>query len=123
MLKRNSFLPSEELSKVVVKGMQEKKAYDIVVLDLRHVPNSIVDFFVICTGNSDTQVSAISESIEEFVYTSDQQDPWHKEGQKNNEWVLLDYVDLVAHVFKSEKRTFFALEELWGDGEVTRIAS
>ncbi len=123
MLNRNSFLPSEELSKVVVKGMQEKKAFDIVVLDLRHVPNSIVDFFVLCSGNSDIQVSAISESIEEIVNKSDQQNPWHKEGQENNEWVLLDYVDVVAHVFKSEKRAFFALEDLWGDAEVTRVAS
>ena len=103
--------------------MQEKKADDIVVLDLRHVPNSIADFFVICSGTSDTQVSAISESIEEFVLNSDQQDPWHKEGQGNNEWVLLDYVDVVAHVFKNERRSFYALEDLWGDAIVTKIAS
>jgi len=123
MLNRNSFLPSGELSNVVVKGMQEKKAYDIVVLDLRHVTNSIADFFVICTGNSDTQVDAISESIEEYVHNSDQQDPWHKEGQGNNEWVLLDYVDVVAHIFRNEQRAFYALEDLWGDAVVTRIAS
>lgn len=123
MLNRNSFLPSGELSKIVVKGMQEKKADDIVVLDLRHVSNSIADFFVICTGNSDTQVDAISESIEEFVHNSDQQDPWHTEGEGNNEWVLLDYVDVVAHVFRNERRAFYALEDLWGDAVVTRIAS
>ena len=73
MLNRKGFLQSEELSKVIVKGMQEKKAEDIVVLDLRFVPNSVADFFVICTGNSDTQVDAISDSVETTVFEADQQ--------------------------------------------------
>lgn len=123
MLNRKGFLQSNELSKVVVKGMQEKKAEDIVVLDLRHIPNSMADYFVICTGNSDTQVDAISDSVEEFVYNADQQDPWHIEGKSYREWVLLDYVDVVVHVFKEETREFFRLEDLWGDAEVTCIAS
>ena len=123
MLNRKGFLQSDELSKVVVKGMQEKKAEDIVVLDLRYVPNSVADFFVICTGNSDTQVNAISDSVEAIVFEADQQDPWHIEGKSSREWVLLDYVDVVAHVFKEETREFFGLEDLWGDAEVTQIAS
>ena len=120
---KRKVLQSEELSELVVKGMQEKKANDIVVLDLRHVSNSIADFFVICSGNSDTQVDAISQSVEEFVLKEDKQDPWHKEGKESNEWVLLDYVDVVAHVFKNERREFYALEDLWGDAVITRIAS
>jgi len=123
MLKKNSFLLSEDLSKVVVQGMQEKKAQDIIVLDLRNIANSIADFFIICSGNTDTQVSAISESVEETVNKSDKQNPWHKEGNRNNEWVLLDYVDVVVHIFKKDRREFFALEDLWGDAEITRIAS
>ena len=123
MPKNKSFLQSEELSELVVKGMQGKKANDIVVLDLRHVPNSVADFFVICSGNSDTQIDAISRSVEEHIYIEDEQDPWHREGNENREWVLLDYVDVVAHVFKSEKRQYYALEDLWGDAVVTRIAS
>ncbi len=123
MLKKNSFLLPEELSKIVVEGMQEKKAQDIVVLDLRKVANSIADFFIICSGNTDTQVRAISESVEDAVNKSDKQNPWHKEGYKNNEWVLLDYVDVVAHIFKKDRREFFALEDLWGDAKITKIAS
>ena len=112
-----------ELSKLVVEGMQEKKAQDIVVLDMRKVANSVADFFVICSGNSDTQVGAISESVEEYVHKKDKQNPWHKEGSRNKEWILLDYVDVVAHIFKNEKRAFFALENLWGDAKITKIAS
>ena len=123
MLKKNSFLLPEELSKIVVEGMQGKKAQDIVVLDLRKVANSIADFFIICSGNTDTQVRAISESVEDVVNKSNKQNPWHKEGYKNNEWVLLDYVDVVAHIFKKDRREFFALEDLWGDAKITKIAS
>lgn len=123
MLKKDGFLLAEELSRMVVKGMQEKKAEDIVVLDLRHVANSVADFFVVCSGSSDTQVKAITESIEEVVHKSDKQNPWHKEGNQNNEWVLLDYVDVVAHVFLGTRRAFYALEDLWGDAKITRIAS
>ncbi len=103
--------------------MQEKKALDIMVLDLRNVANSIADFFIICSGNTDTQVNAISESVEETVNKKDKQNPWHKEGNRNNEWVLLDYVDVVVHIFKKDRREFFALEDLWGDAKITKIAS
>ena len=123
MLNRKGFLQSNELSKLVVKGMQEKKAEDIVVLDLRYVPNSVADYFVICTGNSDTQVDAIADSVEMMVFETDQQNPWHIEGKTSREWVLIDYVDVVAHVFKEETREFFGLEDLWGDAKVTQIAS
>ena len=123
MLKKNSLLQSEELSNMVVKGMQEKKAQDILVLDLRKVANSVADFFVICSGSSDTQVRAIAESVEDSIHKADKQNPWHKEGNRNNEWVLLDYVDVVAHVFVKNRREFFALEDLWGDAKITKIAS
>lgn len=118
---KNSSVNSEELSKIVVKGMLEKKASDIVVIDLKGIKNAIADYFIIGSGNSDTQVDAISDSVEEFVHKNTQQDPWHKEGKKNKEWILIDYVDVVAHVFKKDRRTFFALEDLWGDAEVTYI--
>lgn len=116
-------IDSEALSKIVVKGMLEKKATDVVVIDLKGIKNAIADYFIVGSGNSDTQVDAISESIEEVVYKNTQQDPWHKEGKKNKEWILIDYVDVVAHVFKKERRAFFALEDLWGDAEITHVAS
>lgn len=112
---------SEILSEWVVEGMKDKKAIDVVVMDLREVKHAIADYFVICSGNSDTQIDAISDSIEEQIHKNSKQNPWKREGQQNKEWILLDYVDVVAHVFNKEKRTFYGLEELWGDAKITRI--
>lgn len=121
MKERKDMISSEELSKLVVKGMQEKKASDIVVLDLKKVKNAVADYFIVCSGNSDTQVDAISDSIEKEVYKASHQDPWNKEGKENKEWILIDYVDVVAHVFKKERRDFYTLEDLWGDAEAVYI--
>ena len=114
-------MTAEELSKVIVKGMEEKKASDIVVMDLRGLKNSFTDYFVICSGNSDTQIDAISESIEYEVHQVNKEKPWRSEGKNNREWILMDYVNVVAHVFLKDKRSFYALEELWGDAKVTNI--
>lgn len=114
---------SEELSKVVVSGMQEKKAEDIVLMDLRKVKNAIADYFIICSGNSDTHIDAISESIEKEIHKINRENPWHREGKDNKEWVLLDYVNVVAHIFKKDRREFYALEELWGDALIEEIAT
>ena len=112
---------AKELSDLVVNGMLEKKAENVVVLDMKNVKNAIADFFVICSGNSDTQVDAIADSVEEMVYKSSKQNPWHKEGKENKEWILLDFVDVVVHVFKKDRRDFYALEELWGDADSIQI--
>ncbi|GAB3935039.1 ribosome silencing factor [Larkinella terrae] len=114
-------LSSEELCKLVVKGMQEKKAIDIVVMDLRDVKNAISDYFVICSGTSDTQIDAIADSVEEEVFKAGQVNPWHEEGKTNREWILLDYVDVVVHVFNKERRVFYDLEQLWGDAEIHTV--
>ena len=114
-------LSSEELSKFVVHGMQEKKAENIVVLDLRHLKGAVCDYFIICSGNSDAQLDAISDSIEEEVYKAIKENVWHREGKEHKEWLLLDYVDVVCHVFKKERRAFYGLEELWGDAIQTHI--
>lgn len=121
MGENNNSQRSEKLSDVVVQGMLEKKAKDIVVMDLRNVKSAIADFFVICTGNSDTQIEAIADSIDEQVYKQLRENPWHIEGKTNKEWMLIDYVNVVAHIFKKDKRDFFALENLWGDAVVQRI--
>jgi ribosome-associated protein len=120
-INNNKDFTAEQIRDFVVRGMQEKKGQDIVVMDLRNVKNAICDYFVICSGNSDTQIDAISTSIEEEVYKASKQDPWHKEGTLNREWILLDYVDVVAHVFKKERRAFYDLEQLWGDAEIRLI--
>ncbi|MDN3670185.1 ribosome silencing factor [Echinicola jeungdonensis] len=114
-------MTAEELSKIIVKGMEEKKASDIVLMDLREITDSVSDFFVICSGQSDTQIEAISTSIEEEVYKKNKERPWRSEGKNSRQWVLVDYVDVVAHIFLKEKRAFYGLEELWGDAKITQI--
>lgn len=121
MSKREVALSSDKLSEVIVKGMLEKKAIDISVLDLRNVGNSVADFFIVCTGNSDSHMSGIAESIEDEVYKVDDQKPWNKEGNNNKSWVLLDYVDVVAHIFSKKDRIFYGIEDLWADAEITKI--
>lgn len=113
---------SRTLSEVVVQGMLEKKAQNIVVLDLRKVKNAVADYFIICTGTSDTQVDSITDSIEQEVIKQTGEHPRGREGKLNKEWILLDYVDVVAHVFKAERRAFYALEELWGDAKIQTIS-
>jgi ribosome-associated protein len=122
MAKKKKGATSEILSQTVVKGMLEKKASDIVVMDLRKVKNAIADFFVICSANSDKQLDAIFESVDEEVYKALKENPWHTEGKHNKEWMLLDYIDVVAHIFRKDRRSFFALETLWGDALITEVS-
>lgn len=114
-------LSSEELSQLVVKGMQEKKANNIVIMDLRKVKNAFTDFFVVCSGNSDTQVDAIAESVDKEVWEETRNNPRSMEGKANHEWILVDYYDVIVHVFKKDRREFYKLEELWGDAEFTYV--
>ena len=114
-------ITSTKLSELVVLGMLEKKAEEVVVMDMREVKTAVADYFVICSGNSDTQIDAISESIEEHVRKVSAQKPWKREGREHREWILIDYVDVVVHVFNKEKRKFYGLEELWGDAKIQHI--
>lgn len=120
-VRTKSAIHSEKLCRIVVEGMQEKKALDIVVLDLREIKGAVADFFVICSGNSDTQVEALMGSVAEQVYKTIGEDVWHKEGAMNREWILLDFVDVVAHIFKKDRRKFYGLEELWGDANISFV--
>ena len=121
MAKKRKGASSEKLSDAVVKGMQEKKATNIVVMDLRKVKNAVADFFIVCSGGSDKQIDAIADSIDEFVFKALKENPWHIEGKDNKEWMLLDYIDVVAHIFRKDRREFYALERLWGDADITEI--
>ncbi len=121
MAKKKAASGAKKLSDVIVKGMQEKKALDIVVMDLREVKNAVADYFVICSGSSDKQLKAIADSIDEEVFKVLKENPWHAEGKHNKEWRWLDYITVVAHVFKKDKREFYALEKLWGDAEIKHI--
>jgi ribosome-associated protein len=104
---------------LVVKGMQEKKGHAITIIDLKNVKTAVADYFVICSANTDTQVDAIRHSIEEEVWKASGQDVWMKEGMQNREWILLDYADVVAHIFRTDRREFYGLEDLWGDADIT----
>ncbi len=106
------------LTAAVVEAMQNKKAENIVSLDLRKLDNRFVDIFIICHGDNDRQVEAIAKEVEDHVKKTLNDRPWHREGFENREWILLDYVNIVVHVFLKEKREFYAIEELWGDAEI-----
>lgn len=112
---------SEQLCDVIIEGMKDNKAEDIVVLDLRDIENSITDFFIIASGNSSTQIDAIADKIIRSTRKELQERPWHQEGKTNSQWVLLDYVNVVAHIFSKEARAFYELEDLWADAKKRQI--
>ncbi|MCF8329318.1 MAG: ribosome silencing factor [Crocinitomicaceae bacterium] len=112
---------SELLVNAIVEGMQENKAKDIVILDLRTLSSAVCDFFVICSGDSSTQVDGIANSIARFTRKELKEKPWHIEGKSNSEWILLDYVNVVSHVFYKDARSFYELEDLWADAIRTDI--
>jgi ribosome-associated protein len=112
---------SQELCDIIVEGMQKNKANDIVVLDLREIGSAVCDFFVICSGESSTQVNGITDNVIRHTREELAEKPWSIEGKNNSEWVLMDYVNVVAHVFYKETRAFFDLEDLWADAERTNV--
>jgi ribosome-associated protein len=107
----------------IIKGIEDVKGENIRILDLRDIENTVCDYFILCDGNSNTQVNAISASIQKNVSKSLKEKPWHVEGESNAEWVLLDYVNVVVHVFQRHLRAFYNLEELWGDAKITDVSS
>ena len=117
----NNALTSDKLAKLIVKGIKEKKGHNIVTMNLKNIEGAVTDFFVICEANSSTQIDAIKKSIEKEVKKSSNEKPWHVEGTSKLEWVLIDYVNVVAHIFQSEKRKFYDLEGLWGDARINKI--
>ncbi len=114
---------AEILRDLVIEGMLEKKAKEIVSIDLRNLKNSVADFFIVCHADSKTHTDAIAKSVEEFVYKKNGEDPFHKEGQGTSEWLLLDYLNVVVHIFQKERRDYYGIERLWADAEIQKIAS
>ena len=118
MVKNKALNESAYISELAIFGVQEKKGNDIVRLDLRNIFSSVSDYFVICHADSTTQVKAIANSVEEEIFKATQQEPWRKEGLEYGEWILLDYVDVVVHIFRTDRREFYGVEDLWGDAEI-----
>ena len=123
MVKKKTANLSTYLSEIAVFGIQEKKGSDIVRLDLRELNSSVSDYFIVCNADSSMQVKAIADSVEDEIYKQTKTSVWHKEGQENAEWIVLDYFDIVVHIFKTDKREFFGIEDLWGDAETTTYQS
>jgi ribosome-associated protein len=115
-------IDTEKLVDTIVYGMQEIKGHDIVVLNLKKIPNAICSYFVICHGDSNTQVDALANSVEKQCREQLREKPIHREGFQNAEWIILDYFDVVVHVFQKRTREFYDLEKLWADAAVTLIS-
>lgn len=112
---------TENIVMEVIAGMREKKAYDITVLNMEHLSSCPAPYFVICTGNSDRQTQAIADSVIEFTKKNLKDRPMRTEGYRSGQWILLDYFDVVVHIFLPKVREHFAIEDLWGDAYFTRI--
>lgn len=117
---KNKRSESAKLSEIIIEGILKKKGLNIVRMDLTKLPNSVCNYFVICHGTSKVQVQALAESVLEESLQANESKPWHKEGFENAEWILLDYVDIVVHIFMEDMRTFYNLENLWADAEIKR---
>ncbi len=121
MQKRKS--SADELITLILQGIEEVKGQHINLLDLREIENTVCDYFIICNGTSNTHVNAIVGSIQKTVSKAIQDKPWHVEGEDNAEWILMDYVNVVVHVFQKQIREFYDIEGLWGDAKFTTIES
>ncbi len=118
-ISKNSPLPAEQLNDLIIDAIQDIKGKNIVKLDLRLLTDAPVDFFIVCEGDSTTQVRAISENIHRRVKEETGLNPAHVEGAKQAHWILVDYFNTVVHVFYPETRAFYELEDLWSDAKVT----
>ena len=112
---------NEILAKLITQGMSDKKAQNITILDLRNVSGAPTSFFVICTGTSPLHTQAISDSIHETVKKITNEHSYKLEGYNNGEWILMDYFDVVAHIFTEKTREYYRLEQLWADGIMTEV--
>jgi len=112
---------TDNLLDAIVEGMKNKKAKNITVINISALEHRVADYFVICDADSNTHVNAISNEIEETVVKATKEKPFRSEGQQNSEWILIDYVNIVAHVFLRETREYYNIEGLWADGEITNI--
>ena len=111
----------EEKRQLIIEAIREKKGKEIVTINLSKIENSICDCFIICHGDSYTQVDAITESVERKLKNVAGLRAHHIEGLQNSQWVLMDFFDILVHVFQKDFRTFYNLEELWADGEMVRV--
>lgn len=121
--KKKTTFKKKSLVEVITQALQDKKGKDITILDFKKIGSSVCDSFIICHGTSRPQVEALTDSVSEQVKLETGQNPLHREGLKNAEWILIDYGDILVHIFQESTRIFYNLEQLWADAKVTRIKS
>ncbi|MFQ3351216.1 MAG: ribosome-associated protein, partial [Candidatus Marivariicella framensis] len=114
---------TETLISKIIGGIDDVKGVKVNILDLREIQNTVCSYFIICNGTSNTHVNAIVNSVQKNVSKNLKEKPYHTEGQENSEWVLIDYIDVVVHVFQKQIRDRYNLENLWGDARSIQIAS
>jgi len=112
---------ADQLITEIIKGIEGVKGQKISILDLRKIENTVCEYFIVCEGTSNTQINAISGSVQKTVSKAIQDKPWHIEGEANAEWILLDYVNVVVHIFQKHIREYYDIESLWGDAKITDI--
>jgi len=112
---------ADQLITEIIKGIEKVKGQKITILDLREIENTVCEYFIVCEGTSNTQVNAIAGSVQKTVSKALQDKPWHIEGEGHAEWILLDYVNVVVHVFQKHIREYYDIESLWGDAKITNI--
>ena len=112
---------SDILLETIIEGIQELKGINTAILDFKKIETAVCKYFVICSGTSNTHVSSITDSVKKIVSKEIQEKPWNIEGLNTSEWVLLDYSDIVVHVFQEQTREFYRLEDLWGDAKIRTI--
>ena len=120
-MQKRKITPEEKLVDLIIEGILRKKGKEIVKLNFSKIENAVCQYFIICHGDSRTQVTAIAESVEDIVEETIKEKVWHKEGYDNAHWVLLDYALVVVHVFQQEYRDYYKLESLWADAESIEI--
>ena len=113
---------SDQLITQIIEGIENNKGLDIKLLDMREVKNAICDYFIICSGTSNTHVASLAGAIQKSVSKSIKEKPWHIEGEQVAQWILIDYIDVIVHIFQKSTREHYDLEGLWGDAKITSIS-
>lgn len=113
----NRITRNSKIFTTIIKAIQEKKGENIVSLDLRKIPEAVADFFILCEANSTNQIKAIADFVEDEVQKQTDESPYKHEGYTGQQWIIVDYVNVVVHVFQPETRKFYNLEEMWSDAE------
>lgn len=121
MRKKHDIASAEKLVETVIFGILEKKGLEVTTIDFSKLPNAISKYFVVCHGTSGTHAEALADSVEEQVFKQLGEKPAFTEGKENKEWILIDFIDVIVHVFQEPTRRFYNIEKLWADAKISTI--